>query len=103
MNKTHVDFDQDVLQSPVPVLVDFTASWCGPCKSIAPAIERVASEFSDRAKVVAIDIDEQPEIAMKFGIMSVPTLIVFKDGQPVERTIGAIPHQAIRELVERNL
>lgn len=103
MNKTAIDFEKDVLQSEIPVLVDFSAEWCGPCRAIAPAVESIAKEFTGRAKVVTIDIDADPDTAAKYGIMSIPALLVFKGGNVVERVVGAIPQQQIAGLLSRNL
>lgn len=85
---TTADFDKEVLQSEVPVLVDFWAVWCGPCRLIAPHVDAVAEEFSGRAKVVKLDIDENREIAERYGIQSIPTLLIFKGGQKVGELIG---------------
>ena len=82
------DFDKEVLQSEVPVLVDFWAVWCGPCRMIAPAVDAVAQEFAGRAKVVKLNVDEAPEIAGRYNVMSIPTLIIFKDGQKVGELVG---------------
>lgn len=103
MNANAIDFRRDVLESDLPVLVDFTASWCGPCKMIAPLVEKAAQEFSGKAKVVKIDIDQDPEPSNQLGIMGVPTLILFKNGQPVDRVVGAVPYQAIAAMIQRNL
>ena len=103
MNRTSLDFQKDVLESPVPVLVDFGAEWCGPCKMIAPAVEQLATELQGKAKVVTIDVDEQNEIAARYGIMSIPALVVFKGGQEVDRIVGAVPKATIEQLVKRHL
>ena len=103
MNFTKVDFEKDVIQSEIPVLVDFSATWCGPCRAIAPFVEQVASEFSGRARVVTIDVDDYPEVAGKYGIMSIPSLVVFKGGQAVDRIVGAAPKDQISGLLARQL
>jgi len=88
---TDESFDLEVLQSPVPVLVDFWAAWCGPCRAIAPAVDEIASEYRNRLKVVKLDIDANGQVSMRFGIRGIPTLLLFKDGQVVETMVGAYP------------
>jgi thioredoxin 1 len=85
---TTADFDKEVLQSDVPVLVDFWAVWCGPCRMIAPTVDAVAEEFNGKAKVFKLNVDENPEIAARYGVQSIPTLIVFKGGQQVKQLVG---------------
>lgn len=82
------DFQKEVLQADKPVLVDFWATWCAPCRMIAPVVEEVAGELGDKVKVVKMDIDANPGIPQEFGILSIPTLIIFKDGKPADRTVG---------------
>jgi thioredoxin len=89
-------FDGEVLQSEQPVLVDFWAEWCGPCHAIAPVLDQIASERSD-LKVVKLNIDEEPEIAQRYGVMSIPTLILFKDGEPAAAAVGAMPKSMLEE------
>lgn len=82
------DFQAEVLESDRPVLVDFWATWCGPCRMIAPVVEEIAGELGDKVKVVKMDIDANPNVPQQFGILSIPTLIVFKDGKAADRTVG---------------
>jgi thioredoxin 1 len=97
------DFEQTVLNSDVPVLVDFWAEWCGPCKAIGPWIEQLASEYSGRAKVVKVDVDHEPDLAMRYNVMSIPALVVFKNGKVVDQMVGAAPKQQIAAMIDRAL
>ncbi len=88
---TEQNFEAEVVQSKVPVLVDFWAEWCGPCRAIAPAVEEIATEYTGRLKVVKVNVDENQEVSIKYNVRSIPTLLVFKDGKVVETLIGAYP------------
>ena len=100
---TSADFEKEVLQSEVPVLVDFWATWCGPCLAIAPHVEAIAGELAGKAKVFKVDVDSDGDIAAKYGVMSIPALIVFKGGQEVDRMVGAGPKDHIKALLERHI
>jgi thioredoxin 1 len=93
---TDGDFEQVVLAAQMPVVVDFWAAWCGPCRMIGPVVERLAAEYSGRLLVAKLDVDENPRTAQRYGVMSIPTLILFKDGQEVDRVIGALPEEVLR-------
>jgi len=93
------NFQQEVLNSDTPVLVDFWAVWCGPCRMVAPVVEEIAKEYNGKLKVGKVDVDNNPEVSMKFGIRSIPTLMVFKGGQVVEQIIGAMPKRNLLDKV----
>ncbi|HZY05878.1 MAG TPA: thioredoxin [Anaeromyxobacteraceae bacterium] len=94
-------FDKEVLKSDVPVLVDFWAVWCAPCKAIAPAVEQVAQEFKGKVKVGKLDIDHHQQVPQKYGIRSIPTLLVFKGGRVVDTIVGAVPKSKIVDSVRK--
>lgn len=97
------DFDKEVLQSEIPVLVDFWADWCGPCKALGPTVDAIADETAGKLKVVKLDTDKAPTVAAKYGIMSIPTLILFKKGGVVEQLVGMMSKQKIMEKVSPHL
>ena len=95
---TKDNFEEEVLRSDKPVLVDFWATWCGPCRMLAPTIEKIAEEQEGKIKVGKIDVDEEPELAAKYGISSIPTLMVFKSGVVVKASVGVQPKAAIEAM-----
>jgi thioredoxin 1 len=100
---TDSSFEADVLKAGGPVLVDFWATWCGPCKMIAPSLESIADELNGQLTVAKLDIDDNPGIPGKYGVRGVPTLMLFKDGEVVATKVGALPKQALTDWVKSNL
>ncbi|MFD4035097.1 thioredoxin [Streptomyces sp. NPDC058637] len=97
---TDTTFDAEVLGAGLPVLVEFTADWCGPCRQLAPVLSAVAAEEADRIKVVQIDVDHNPAVAGRYAVLSMPTLMVFRDGEPVKSMVGARPKRRLLQEIE---
>jgi len=100
---TDSSFKQEVLESNVPVLVDFWAPWCGPCRMVAPVVEEIAEQYEGKVKVVKVNTDENPSVASQYGIRSIPTLMIFKDGQRVDMVVGAVPKTTLANTLAKHL
>ncbi len=100
---TDSTFKTDVLESKVPVLVDFWAPWCGPCRMVAPVVEEISEQYDGKVKVVKVNTDENPNVASQYGIRSIPTLMIFKDGQRVDMVVGAVPKTTLANTLEKYL
>ena len=100
INLTNDMFEQEVLQSDVPVLVDFWATWCGPCRMVAPIVEEIADEYDGKVKVCKVNVDEEEDLAMRFGIRSVPTIVFLKDGKEKDRVVGAAARPVFDEKIQ---
>lgn len=100
---TDSNFDEVVMKSDKPVLVDFWAEWCGPCRMVGPVVEEMAKEYEGRAVIGKVNVDENPDISVKFGIRNIPALLFFKNGEIVDKQIGAVPKSALVEKLEKQL
>jgi thioredoxin 1 len=100
---TDQTFEETINNASTPVLVDFWAEWCGPCKMIAPALDELATELDGKLVISKLNVDENPDTAMAFGVMSIPTLLVFKDGEPVDRIVGAQPKAQLKARLQKHM
>ncbi len=98
---TDVNFKQEVLESDLPVLVDFWAEWCAPCRMVAPAVEEIAKDYQGRLKICKLNVDEALETASQYGIMSIPTLAIFKNGKVIDKIVGALPESELEVLINK--
>lgn len=97
------NFASEVLDSPIPVVVDFFATWCGPCRMLSPVLESVSEDYEDKVKFVKLDVDEASDIAKDYSVMSIPTLIIIKNGEEVAKTVGALGAEALEEWIDSNI
>lgn len=100
---TDATFEAEVLKSQIPVLVDFWAPWCGPCRAVAPVVDEIASDYNGKLKVLKINTDENPKTAQSYRISGIPSLMVFKNGQPVEQVVGAVPKATLSLAIEKHI
>ncbi|CEJ45172.1 Thioredoxin [Umezakia ovalisporum] len=100
---TDSNFQQEVIKSNIPVLVDFWAPWCGPCRMVAPVVEEIAGQYEGQIKVVKVNTDDNPQVASQYGIRSIPTLMIFKDGQKVDMVVGAVPKSTLANTLNKHL
>lgn len=98
---TDANFEQEILQSPLPALVDFWAAWCGPCRVIGPIVEEIAEEYKDRARVAKMNVDDNPATPARYGVRGIPALLLFKNGELVDQIIGAVPKTQVVSLLEK--
>ncbi len=100
---TDDNFETEVSQADLPVLVDFWAPWCGPCKMMGPIVEELAGEYEGKAKIAKVNVDEQQATSGKFNVMSIPTFLLFKNGEVVDQTVGGVPKEKLKEMIDKHL
>ncbi len=100
---TNSNFDDEVKKSPTPILVDFWAEWCGPCRMVSPILEKLSEEYSGKVRIGKVNVDEQGSLAAKFGVQSIPTLLLFKEGKVVEQFIGATTREVLARLLDKHI
>lgn len=103
VNATDSNFQNEVLEAEKPVLVDFWAPWCGPCRMVGPVVEQIAGEYQEKMKVVKVNVDDNPQTAAQYGVMSIPTLVVFKDGKAVQKMVGYMPKEQMKSQIDQVL
>lgn len=101
LHVTDADFEQQVLKSEVPALVDFWAAWCGPCRTVGPVVEELAGEYKDKVKVAKLNVDDNKQTPSKYGVKGIPTLMLFKDGKVVDQIVGAVPKNKIKDMLDK--
>ncbi len=101
LHVTDADFDQQILKSEVPALVDFWAAWCGPCRTVGPVVEELAGEYKDKVKVAKLNVDDNKQTPSKYGVKGIPTLMLFKDGKVVDQIVGAVPKNKIKDMLDK--
>ena len=102
IHATDATFDKEIAEAGMPVMVDFWAPWCAPCRTMGKTLDQIASEFQDKVRILKVNVDENPEIAGRFGIQSIPTLFFYTDGEPIGQIPGALPLDALREILDRH-
>jgi len=101
LHVTDADFDQQILKSEVPALVDFWAAWCGPCRTVGPVVEELAGEYSGKVKIAKLNVDDNKQTPSKYGVKGIPTLMLFKNGAVVDQIVGAVPKTKIKDMLDR--
>ncbi len=101
LHVTDANFEEEILKSSTPALVDFWAAWCGPCRTVGPIVEELAGEYNDKVKIAKLNVDDNKQTPSKYGVRGIPTLMLFRDGQVVDQIVGAVPKSKIKELLDK--